>query len=224
MTHNTGHIECHFKHLIPRSVVMLTRLFGLVLWAGFASIAAAATCTVVGERHGQMVAVTVDGEAHVAIAKDDFKKISDNLKQLEQLKQALSEAHAKLKEYQDLTATYDELKNKYADLNQHYSTSLADSVKLNDAYKANGDNLINLTHAYEKLVKDYDKLAGTYRDIAVDKAPLFRFDAGLGMIKNTVTNETDVSVMLGASVQKLKAWYLWYPDGYGLMVGTGFSF
>ena len=53
---------------------------------------------------------------------------------------------------------------------------------------------------------------------------MFRFDAGLGMIKNTLTHETDVSVMLGASVRKLKAWYLWYPDGYGMMVGTGFSF
>jgi hypothetical protein len=200
---------------------MWIRLVGLVLWVAYASASVAASCNVVGERHGQTVAVTVDGEPFVAIAKDDFKSISDNRKQLEQ---ALREANAKLKEYQDLGATYEELKNKYADLNQRYSASLADSVRLNDAYKANGDKFIDLTRAYEKLVKDYDKLAGTYRDIAIDKGPLFRFDAGLGMIKNTVTNETDVSVMLGASMQKLKAWYLWYPDGYGLMVGTGFSF
>jgi hypothetical protein len=200
---------------------MLIRLFGLVLWAGLAPIASAATCTVVGPLHGQTAAVTLDGQPYVAVAKDDFKQINDNRRQLEQ---ALNEAHAKLKEYQELAATFDELKNKYAELNQRYSASLADSVRLNDAYKANGENLIELAHKYEKLVKDYDKLAGTYRDIAVDTAPLFRFDAGLGMIKNTVTDEADVSVMLGASVQKLKAWYLWYPDGYGLMVGTGFSF
>ena len=200
---------------------MLIRLFGLVLWAGLAPIASAATCTVVGPLHGQTAAVTLDGQPYVAVAKDDFKQINDNRRQLEQ---ALNEAHAKLKEYQELATTYDELKNKYAELNQRYSASLADSVRLNDAYKVNGENLIELAHKYEKLVKDYDKLAGTYRDIAVDTAPLFRFDAGLGMIKNTVTDEADVSVMLGASVQKLKAWYLWYPDGYGLMVGTGFSF
>lgn len=200
---------------------MPIRLFGLMLWAGLAPIASAATCTVVGPLHGQMAAVTLDGQPYVAVAKEDFKHLNDNRKQLEQ---ALNEAHAKLKEYQELAATYDELKNKYAGLNQRYSASLADSVRLNEAYKANGENLIELTHRYEILVKDYDRLAGTYRDIAVDRAPVFRFDAGLGMVKNTVTNETDVSVMLGASVQKLKAWYLWYPDGYGLMVGTGFGF
>ena len=53
---------------------------------------------------------------------------------------------------------------------------------------------------------------------------MFRFDAGLGMIKNTLTHETDVSVMLGASVRKLKDWDVWYPDGYRMRVGTGFSF
>ncbi len=200
---------------------MLIRLFGLMFWSGFASMASAATCIVLGPLQGPMAAVTLDGRPYMAVAREDFKKNNENCKQLEQ---ALNEAHAKVQEYQELAATYEELKNKYAELNQRYSASLADSVKLNDACKANSENLISLAHKYEKLVRDYDKLAGTYRDIAVDSAPMFRFDAGLGMIKNTLTDEADVTVMLGASVQKLKTWYLWYPDGYGLMVGTGFSF
>jgi uncharacterized membrane-anchored protein YhcB (DUF1043 family) len=214
-----------FLYLIPRNFVMVTRLLAAVLvWAGFAYSANAATCTVAGKMHDSTIAVKIDGSGYVAVAAEDYKQIQDALKKLEPLKQALREAEAKLKEYQNLSATYDELKTKYAELNQHYNTSLTDSVKLNDAYKENGEKLIGLNHEYEGLVKNYDKLAGMYRSLAIDNAPLLHFDAALGVIRNTSDNETDVSVMLGASVWKLKTWYLWYPDGYSLMVGTGFGF
>ena len=55
-----------------RNILILIRLSALVIWAGLPAIAPAATCTVVGPLHGQMAAVTLDGQPYVAVAKKGF--------------------------------------------------------------------------------------------------------------------------------------------------------
>jgi hypothetical protein len=202
----------------------LIRGLGIILIAGYGGLALAESCTIVNRTSAGLVNVTIDGQAYRAMSDSAFKDVKATAERNKVLEQELKEAHAKIAEYQSLTTSYETLKKQYAELTQQYQTQLAASTKLADDYKVNSENLIGQTHQYEKLVRDYDKLAGMYRDVAVAKSPTFHFDAGIGMIDNRVNNETQGSVLVGAGIYRLKAWYLWYPDGQSILVGTTFAF
>ena len=88
--------------------------------------------------------------------------------------------------------------------------------------KESSEKLLDLTGRYEKLAEDFDKLAGKYRDVAVDKTSFITIDLGAGVTDKS--GEAEGAALLGVGISKLKVWGFFQDDNSGILAGASFRF
>lgn len=122
---------------------------------------------------------------------------------------------------QALTATIEELNNKYKDLYEakesyyqlvlRYEKVLNKSSDLVGDFETNAGKWASLHQEYVKLADDYDKLSDTYRDIAMNFSSPVSFELGGG-----VTEDHGFAGLVGVGIHRFTVWGLLQPDNNGL--------
>lgn len=158
----------------------------------------------------------IDGKEVYVLAKEAL--IPDcNLYQ-----RAREAALAAKEQNQKLQATIDELNSRYKDLYDakesyyqlvlRYEGVLNQSSDLVQDFETHAGKWASLQQQYAQLVTEYDKLADSYRAIAMNVTSPLAFELGGG-----VTEEEGFAGLVGVSIQRFTIWGFLQDENNGLM-------
>ncbi|MBN1480802.1 hypothetical protein JXA70_11055 [candidate division KSB1 bacterium] len=158
--------------------------------------------------------IMIDGKIQLLVTKEVFDEAASRYEsEISALEEQLTQSNALLDEYEQLRTEYAELTGQYRKLSD-------DLVDLTMEYKTASTDLVGLNDEYQVLVKDYDELAGKYRNIALHSSSNFKFHIGVGMNNSKLEERWDVFV--GTGLFGFNGWIYGNTDRLGIAVGKTF--
>lgn len=159
-------------------------------------------------------AMRIDGVEYLAMRRADAEKLQTDF----------VAAENDMKELRQLRSAYQKLASDYAALTERYKGLSDDSIKLNERYADAANRLVRLTGDYDKLVAQYDGLAGKYRDVAVRSAPRQPTDIGAGIVHAGGENRLVGMAGVGTNIFSLgvRGWVFGGQSTYGVLMGVSF--
>lgn len=158
--------------------------------------------------------MTIDGQEYIAVSRatlDDQRKL-------------IKELQGQRDQCLDTSRSLEKLRTEYVALTETYQSLARESITLNEKYSDRANALVQINDQYGNLVKDYDNLAGKYRDIALRPAPRHATDFGLGLMRSGGETRPVGMVGMGGNVLSLdvRGWLMGGQDTFGLLIGASF--